>query len=51
VVVTADGRVAYTTNTGSDSITGYRIAKDGRLSLLDGTASPAVPATGRRTWR
>jgi 6-phosphogluconolactonase (cycloisomerase 2 family) len=35
VVVTADGRVAYTTNTGSDSITGYRIAKDGRLSLLD----------------
>jgi 6-phosphogluconolactonase len=35
VVVTADGRVAYTTNTGSDSITGYRIAKGGQLSLLD----------------
>ncbi len=35
VVVTADGRFAYATNTGSDSITGYRIAKGGELSLLD----------------
>jgi 6-phosphogluconolactonase (cycloisomerase 2 family) len=35
IVVTADGRFAYTTNTGSDSISGYRIAKDGTLSLLD----------------
>jgi 6-phosphogluconolactonase len=35
VVVTADERFAYTTNTGSDSITGYRIAKGGQLSLLD----------------
>ncbi|HSJ74446.1 MAG TPA: beta-propeller fold lactonase family protein [Miltoncostaeaceae bacterium] len=35
IVVTADGRFAYTTNTGSDSITGYRIAKGGQLSLLD----------------
>ena len=35
VVVTADGRFAYTTNTGSDSITGYRIAKGGEITLLD----------------
>jgi 6-phosphogluconolactonase (cycloisomerase 2 family) len=35
VVVTADGRFAYTTNTGSDSITGYRIAMGGQLSRLD----------------
>lgn len=35
VVVTASGRVAYTTNTGSDSITGYAIAKDGSIARLD----------------
>ena len=35
VVVTSDGRFAYTTNTGSDSITGYRIAKDGTIARLD----------------
>lgn len=35
VVITGDGRHAYTTNTGSGSISGYRIGKDGSLSLLD----------------
>ena len=35
VVLTKDGRFAYTTNTGSDSVTGYRIAKDGAIALLD----------------
>ena len=35
VVVTKDGRFAYTTNTGSDSVTGYRVAKDGAIALLD----------------
>jgi 6-phosphogluconolactonase (cycloisomerase 2 family) len=34
-VVTKDGRFAYTTNTGSASISGYRIGHDGELSLLD----------------
>lgn len=35
VVVTRDGRFAYTTNTGSDSITGYRIGKGGTIARLD----------------
>lgn len=39
VVVTPDGRYAYTTNAGSASISGYRIAFDGGLTL--------APATGR----
>lgn len=34
VIVTSNGRYAYTTNTGSNSITGYRIV-GGQLSLLD----------------
>ena len=33
--MTADGRFAYTTITGSDSISGYRIAKGGEIALLD----------------
>src|SRR5262249_48798060 len=36
VVVTPDGRFAYTTNTGSGSISGYRVAFDGELALLNG---------------
>ena len=35
VVVTRNGRYAYTTNTGSASITGYRIGRDGSLTRLD----------------
>lgn len=35
VVVTKNGRFAYTTNTGSGSISGYRIANDGSITLLD----------------
>ncbi|HEY0733289.1 MAG TPA: beta-propeller fold lactonase family protein [Herpetosiphonaceae bacterium] len=35
LVVTNDGRYAYTTNTGSSSISGYHVAKDGSLMLLD----------------
>ncbi|MGE0542036.1 MAG: lactonase family protein [Dehalococcoidia bacterium] len=34
VVVTEDGRYAYTTNAGSGTISGYRIASDGRVTLL-----------------
>lgn len=36
IVVTRNGRYAYTTNTGSGSISGYRIAPGGQLELLDG---------------
>ncbi|MGH3023309.1 MAG: lactonase family protein [Gaiellaceae bacterium] len=35
VVVTRNGRFTYTTNTGSNSISGYRIGSDGGLTLLD----------------
>jgi 6-phosphogluconolactonase (cycloisomerase 2 family) len=35
LVVTGDGRYGYTTNTGSDSITGLALARDGSVSLLD----------------
>ena len=34
VVITSSGRVAFTSNTGSDSISSYRIDHDGRLVLL-----------------
>ncbi len=35
IVITPDNRFAYTTNTGSGSISGYSIARAGRLTLLD----------------
>ena len=35
VAVTKDGKFAYTTNTGSGSVTGYRSRGTGRLTLLD----------------
>ena len=44
VVVTKNGRYAYTTNTGSNSISGYRIGGAGGLTLLD--ADGVTAATG-----
>jgi DNA-binding beta-propeller fold protein YncE len=35
VAVSKNGRFAYTTNTGSGSVTGYAIAQDGSLTILD----------------
>ena len=35
VAVTKDGRYAYTTNTASGSVSGYRVGMDGALTLLD----------------
>jgi 6-phosphogluconolactonase (cycloisomerase 2 family) len=34
VVITRDARLAYTTNTGSNTISGYRLSPDGALTLL-----------------
>ncbi len=34
VVITRDGRFAYTTNTGTATISGYRLSPDGALTLL-----------------
>jgi 6-phosphogluconolactonase len=39
VVITRNGRFAYTSNTGSGSVSGYRIGQDGKLTLLPSTAS------------
>jgi 6-phosphogluconolactonase (cycloisomerase 2 family) len=36
LVVTGNGKYAYTTNTGSSTVTGYAVANDGSLGLLDG---------------
>jgi 6-phosphogluconolactonase len=36
VVVTPDGRFAYTTNTGSNNVSGYEIGSDGSLTLFGG---------------
>jgi len=38
VAVTKNGRYAYTTNTGSASVSGYRVACDGSLTLLAASA-------------
>ncbi|KFA87972.1 lactonase family protein [Archangium violaceum] len=46
VVVTRNGRYAYTSNTGSASITGYRIFKSGNLSLLDSDGVTASAPEG-----
>jgi 6-phosphogluconolactonase (cycloisomerase 2 family) len=39
IEVTKNGRFAYTTNTGSDSISSYAVARDGSLSLLEQVAA------------
>jgi 6-phosphogluconolactonase len=46
VVVTNDGRYAYTTNAGSGSISGYRIAFDGTITLLDPDGRTGVTGDG-----
>jgi 6-phosphogluconolactonase (cycloisomerase 2 family) len=46
VVVTDNGRFAYTTNTGSGSISGYRISHDGRLTILNADGRTAVTGPG-----
>ncbi len=47
VVVTSDGRFAYTTNAGSGSVSGYRIAFDGTITLLD--AKGVTGKTGKES--
>jgi len=57
VAITPDGRHAYTTNTGSGTISLFRIARDGRVALVQAAAAGAagsgpidasVSASGRR---
>jgi 6-phosphogluconolactonase len=42
IVVTDDGRYAYATNTGSDTITGYRVESGGSLTILNDDGVTAV---------
>jgi 6-phosphogluconolactonase (cycloisomerase 2 family) len=46
VVVTPNGRFAYVTNTGSGSISGYRIGFDGEIALLDADGRTGVTGDG-----
>ena len=46
VVVTKNGRYTYTTNTGSASISGFRIGNDGGLTLLDADGKTATTGAG-----
>ncbi len=46
VVVTKDGKFAYTTNTGSGTISGYRISRTGELTLLDDDGVTASTGAG-----
>ena len=45
IAVTGDGRYAYAGNAGG-SITGYRVAPDGHLQILDADGRTAAPGTG-----
>lgn len=45
VVTTPNGRTAFTTNTGSSSISSYAVKADGTLSLLISVAAQAAGAT------
>lgn len=46
VVVTRNGRYTYTTNTGSNSISAFRIGNDGGLTLLDADGKTAATGAG-----
>jgi 6-phosphogluconolactonase len=46
IVVTGNGRFAYTTNTGSASISGYRVGRGGELSLLNPDGRTGVTGAG-----
>ena len=46
VVVTPDGRFAYTTNTGSGSITGFRVGVHGELTALNADGRTGLTAAG-----
>jgi len=45
-VVTNNGKFAYVTNTGSGTVTGYRVANDGTLTLLDDDGATGSTGAG-----
>jgi DNA-binding beta-propeller fold protein YncE len=46
IVVTKNGRFAYTSNTGSGSISGYRVRHNGALTLLDADGETGLTGPG-----
>ena len=46
MVVTPNGRFVHTTNTGSASVSGYRVGQDGSLQLLDPDGVTASTGAG-----
>lgn len=46
VVITGNGRYAYTTNAGSGTVSGYTIGRDGSLTLLDADGVTGVTGAG-----
>jgi 6-phosphogluconolactonase len=46
IVVTKNGRFTYTSNTGSASISGYRVGHEGDLTLLDADGRTGVSGPG-----
>ena len=46
VEITRDGRILFTVNTASGTISGYRIAANGALSLLPGSTPAGGPSAG-----
>jgi 6-phosphogluconolactonase len=46
VVISSDGRFAYTTNFGTNNISGYRVARDGGLTLFGDGGNTAASDAG-----
>ena len=46
IIISQDGRFAYTTNAGSGSISGYEIGSQGDLTLLDSDGRTGVAGSG-----
>jgi 6-phosphogluconolactonase (cycloisomerase 2 family) len=45
-VITRNGRFAYTSNTGSNTISGYGLSRAGELTLLDANGVTATTGSG-----
>lgn len=46
IVISQDGKLAYTTNAGSASLSGYQVAGDGQVRLFNGRAGETGADTG-----
>lgn len=46
IVISKDGKFAYSTNAGSESVSGYRVDDDGHLTLFNGRAGETGVGTG-----